>query len=152
MAFSPEDLLGTPSGYASPEQLASVQQYAALLSKGGMRDKEITSPWQGVRMMADALSGGIMRNQAGQMGQQNRNLDASGIMGAAQPPGGMAGLDQPPSQQPPGAQASLGHGAGGMDPQTARTFKLESGNNPNAVTGSNQGWGQYGPAEQRPAI
>lgn len=147
MAYSPEDLLSTPSGYASPEQLASVQQYAALLSKGGMRDKEITSPWQGVRMMADALSGGMMRNQAGQMGQQNRNLDASGIMGAAQPPGGMASLSD---QQTPGPQASLGpQGVGGLDPQTARTFKLESGGDPNARTGSNVGLGQFGPEEMR---
>ena len=34
------------------------------------------------------------------------------------------------------------------DPYTARLFQIESGGNPNAVSGSNQGLGQFGPGEQ----
>lgn len=35
-----------------------------------------------------------------------------------------------------------------MDPYIARLFQIESGGNPNAVTGSNRGLGQFGPAEE----
>src|ERR1700692_3381679 len=61
-----EDYLSTPSGYATPDQLASVRQYADLLMKGGQRDQPITSPWQGVGMMADTLAGKSAMGQAGQ--------------------------------------------------------------------------------------
>lgn len=146
MAFSPEDLLGTPSGYATPDQLASVQQYANLLMKGGQRDKEITSPWQGLRMMADTLSGNIMRNRAGQ--QQMGN---TAMLGNAQADVEGQTFPQPgqPAQTPSQAVSSAQATAGGMDPQTARTFKLESGNDPNARTGSNVGLGQFGPQEMQ---
>ena len=36
----------------------------------------------------------------------------------------------------------------GLDPFTSRLFQIESGGDPNAVTGSNQGLGQFGPAER----
>lgn len=36
-----------------------------------------------------------------------------------------------------------------LDPFVARLFKIESGGNPYAVTGSNRGLGQFGPAEER---
>lgn len=36
-----------------------------------------------------------------------------------------------------------------LDPNIARLFKIESGGNPYAVTGSNRGLGQFGPAEER---
>lgn len=145
MAISPEDLLGTPSGYATPDQLSQVQQYANALMKGGQRDQPITSPWQGVRMMADTLSGNIMRNRMGQQQMANLGLDAQ-TRGVQPPPGSQPSAMAPhPMGQAGPPQAS----AGGLDPQTARTFKLESGNDPNNVTGSNQGWGQFGPAERR---
>jgi hypothetical protein len=35
-----------------------------------------------------------------------------------------------------------------MEPYIARLFQIESGGNPNAVTGSNRGLGQFGPAEE----
>ena len=35
-----------------------------------------------------------------------------------------------------------------MDPYIARLFQIESGGNPYAVTGSNRGLGQFGPAEE----
>ena len=35
-----------------------------------------------------------------------------------------------------------------MDPYIARLFQIESGGNPNAVTGSNRGLGQFGPSEE----
>jgi hypothetical protein len=35
-----------------------------------------------------------------------------------------------------------------MDPYIARLFQIESGGNPNAVTGSNRGLGQFGPGEE----
>ncbi len=160
-----EDFLSTPSGYATPEQLAMAQhlqglvqqsapppqsqytmpdqlasqrQYADLLRKGATRDEPMTSPWQGARMMADALSGNIMSNRAGQQQMSNAarlgnvNTDAS-IQSQSMGVGPQASL---------GAQASLG---GGLDPQTARTFKLESGGDPNNVTGSNRGLAQFSP-------
>lgn len=81
-------------GYQDPTKINQMYGYAGGLTKGGMRDEPITSPWQGVRMMSDALGGNLMRNQAGHLAQQNRNMDASGTMGVAQPPG------MPPSQSP----------------------------------------------------
>jgi hypothetical protein len=36
-----------------------------------------------------------------------------------------------------------------LDPFTSRLFQIESGGDPNAVTGSNQGLGQFGPAERK---
>lgn len=117
----------TPPNYMPPDQLALQKEYAAALMKGGQRDKEITSPWQGVRMMADTLAGRHLQNQAGQ--QQASNTFGAGQEVASAP---RAGAPQ-----------------GGMDPYTARTFKLESGNDPNARTGSNVGLGQFGPEEMK---
>lgn len=114
MPFTP-DMNSTAQGYQGYQDPNLVNQtygYAGELTKGGLRDKEITSPWQGVRMMADALSGGMMRNRAGQMGQGNRNLDASGVMGAAQPPGGPA-PQSPLSVNPPPSQPSSSPGSFG---------------------------------------
>lgn len=37
----------------------------------------------------------------------------------------------------------------GLDDYTRRTFQIESGGNPNAVTGSNRGLGQFGPEEEK---
>ncbi len=84
--MGPEDLLSTPSGYATPEQLASVQQYANLLLKGGQRDQPITHPLQGLRMMADTLAGRHLQNQAGQQQAQN-TFGAGAQVAGAQPPG-----------------------------------------------------------------
>lgn len=123
--------------YTTPDQLTSMQQYAHLLMRGGQRDQPITSPWQGARMMADALSGNVMRNRAGQQQMSNLGLDAQ-TRGMQTLPGSQPG----PMGQP---QAS----AGGLDPQTARTFKLESDNDPNQRTGSNVGLGQFGPQEMK---
>jgi len=36
-----------------------------------------------------------------------------------------------------------------LDPYTSRLFQIESGGDPNAVTGSNRGLGQFGPAESK---
>jgi len=97
--LSPEDFLNTPTGYATPDQLASVRQYADLLTKGGMRDQQITSPWQGVRMLADTLAGTHLRNQAAQ--QQMQGYDSGAGAVAAQPPAG-ASLPQPQSDSSSG--------------------------------------------------
>lgn len=83
-----------PTGYMTPEQIAQMYQQSSALSKGGQRDDTITSPWQGARMMADALAGRSMRNQAGAAQQKNLNLDTTTRM--MQPPP----LSVPPSATP----------------------------------------------------
>ncbi len=120
-------------GYQDPNLINQTFGYAGGLTKGGLRDEPITSPWQGARMMADALAGGMMRNRAGQIGQGNRNQDASGLMGAVPhlpgqpisqapfsanpPPSG--GLDTPPmagTPPVPGLAGSVPSGAPGGPP------------------------------------
>lgn len=121
-----QDIGSTTSGYMTPDQIAQMQQYSSDLTKGGMRDKEITSPWQGVRMMADALSGNIMRNRAGQQQQQNTRLlgDAqSGVEGSTFPPLGQSQLQPqqpitptPPVRPPPSMSGSPVPGLQGSVP------------------------------------
>ncbi len=154
--MGPEDLLSTPSGYATPEQLASVKQYADLLMKGGQRDQPITHPLQGVRMMADALGGGMMRNQMGQMGQGNRNLDASGLMGVVPNPpggpqasGGQGGLAQMASLGGAQAPAQSGNGYGGLPPEIVNKIRNTEGFDPKAkwdVRQPTYGYGARAPA------
>lgn len=109
MAYSPANSGSTPSGYMTPEQINQMYQYSGALTKGGMRDEEITSPWQGARMMADALAGRSMRNQAGAAQQQNSgllgNLQTQAAM-QSQPggPGPSMTPGTPPQMQPPPLQ------------------------------------------------
>jgi hypothetical protein len=103
--LSAEDFLNTPSNYATPDQLASVRQYADLLTKGGQRDQQITSPWQGVRMLADALSGNVLRNQAGQQQMQGYGSAADAV--SSQAPGG----SPQPQQQSDSSSTGASSGA-----------------------------------------
>lgn len=73
MPYTP-DMNSTPPGYMTPDQIKQMYAYSGDLTKGGMRDDTITSPWQGIRMMSDALAGRSMRNQAGGQQQQNTRL------------------------------------------------------------------------------
>lgn len=50
---------------------------------------------------------------------------------------------------PPDAAAQIIRARAAVDPNyVARLFQIESGGNPNAVTGSNRGLGQFGPEEE----
>src|ERR1700692_3302762 len=88
----------TPAGYMTPEQIQQMYHYSGNLTAGGMRDKEITSPWQGVRMMADALAGRSMRNQAGQQQKGGINDYTQRL---EQSPGSPMGGGNIPSTPPP---------------------------------------------------
>jgi len=98
------DYGSTPQGYMTPDQIKQMQGYAADLTAGGMRDKEITSPWQGVRMLADALAGRSMRNQFGQAQQQGYN-SAAGTVANQRAPGSFS-QPVPYMNSPMGASAS----------------------------------------------
>jgi hypothetical protein len=64
--YDPSNSTSTPAGYMTPEQVEQMYGYGGRLTKGATRDETITSPWQGLRMMADALSMNKVKNQAGQ--------------------------------------------------------------------------------------
>lgn len=96
-----------PTGYMTPDQIAQMYQQSSALSKGGQRDAEITSPWQGARMMADALAGRSMRNQAGAAQAQN-TFGAGRQTAAIQPPGGAPQAPMLPSIAPTPPSATPG--------------------------------------------
>ena len=98
------DYGSTPEGYMTPDQIKQMQGYAGSLTAGGLRDKEITSPWQGVRMLADTLAGRSMRNQFGQAQMQNLGNDAN--LRTSQPPAGSFSQPVPYMSSPMGASAS----------------------------------------------
>ncbi len=100
----------TPQGYMTPAQVEQMYGYTGALQKGATRDDTITSPWQGLRMMADALSMNKMRSQAGQqqMGgindythrlEQARNTPPQPSTPGSPPPTQMA-PPPPPSTRP----------------------------------------------------
>lgn len=97
------DMASTPPGYQTPQQVQQMYDQSAAYTKGGMRDAPITSPWQGARMMADALSGNVMRNRAGQQQMGGLNSGASQQLGMAQPPGAPQGQPSMAPSQTPGS-------------------------------------------------
>jgi hypothetical protein len=88
-----------PPGYVAPDLASQQYDYSKNLTAGGMRDKPISSPWQGVRMMADALSGGYARNQAGQQ-QAGNTFGAGNDIASVPRPGQPTSLAPPPSATP----------------------------------------------------
>jgi hypothetical protein len=139
--FNPENLLPTPSNYATPEQLASMRSYAQQLT--GQSNEPVRHPLQGIANMVRGFEGGLESGRADLMQRQALN-------GAAQLTNGLFGSDDQLAQ-PAGGGAPMGgagvHSTGGG--LVATTEQLESGGNPNAVTGSNRGAGQFGPKEER---
>lgn len=96
------DMASTPPGYQTPQQVQQMYDQSAAYTKGGMRDSTITSPWQGARMMADALSGNVMRNRAGQSQMGNNTLDAQ-TRGMQSPSGMPQGQPSMAPSQTPGS-------------------------------------------------
>lgn len=97
-----------PPGYLPPDQVKQMYDYSQGLTKGGMRDDTITSPWQGARMMADALAGRSMRNQAGQ-------AQAGNTFGAG---ADLANVQRPGAQSPiPGLAPGAPSGIHDLGPQ-----------------------------------
>ncbi len=98
---SPSDLSSTPAGYMTPAQIEQMYGYSGALTQGATRDKEITSPWQGVRMMADALAMNKMRGGAGQQQMQGIQDYTHRLEQApGQPLPAMAPPPAPPQMQP----------------------------------------------------
>lgn len=98
------DFGSTPEGYMTPDQIKQMQTYAGNLTAGGQRDSTITSPWQGVRMLADTLAGRSMRNQFGQAQKQGMGSAADTI--SSQPAPGSFNQPVPYMGSPMGASAS----------------------------------------------
>jgi hypothetical protein len=120
----PFDMSSTPAGYASPDQLAQANLLTQQVNKGAHRDAPITSPWQGARMMADALTGQKMMQHNSQQEMASRGYDnpqsLQGPGGASpqMPPGsppGMLGQQPPPNTaMPPPPPPAPSPQAGGM--------------------------------------
>ncbi len=90
-----------PPGYVDPQQIQQRLLYQHRLAQGATRDEPMTSPWQGARMMADALAMNRVGNQAGGAQQQNQRLLGNVNTDAtlqSQPPG--AGTPTPPIRSP----------------------------------------------------
>jgi hypothetical protein len=120
-------LSSTPAGYATPDQLAQANMLTQQVNKGAHRDAPITSPWQGARMMADALTGQKMMQHNSQQEMASRGYDnpqslqGPGGAPSQMPPGsppGMLGQQPPPNTAmpppPPPSSPQAGGAAGGM--------------------------------------
>ena len=119
-----ENLLSTPSGYATPEQLKSTYDYAKALMQGNLQQP--VHHWtQGVSNMVSALVGGNMEYNANR--QENAALahDASGM------------LPTIPGPKPPFSAGPSSAGQKTADDSTGNASKaiagIESGGDYNAL-------------------
>jgi len=74
-----DSLLGTPSGYATPEQIKSMYEYSKYLGQGEAQQPVITSKWQGVSNIVNALMGGWLSNRANASQRGSTQYDAHGL-------------------------------------------------------------------------
>lgn len=71
------DVLPTPEGYASPEQLKAARELYKDYLTGHGQMQNIQSPWQGISNMVHALVGGYGLYRAGQQERQTKTGDAA---------------------------------------------------------------------------
>jgi hypothetical protein len=69
MAVNPDDLLSTPSAYATPAQVAQARSLAQLLDQQNASQGEIHSPYEGMAEMTRAVMAGLTARHADQMQQ-----------------------------------------------------------------------------------
>jgi hypothetical protein len=72
------DLLSTPEGYATPEQLKAARELYKDMLIGHGQMQNIQSPWQGISNMVHALVGGYGLYRTGQQERASDVQDAEG--------------------------------------------------------------------------
>jgi hypothetical protein len=83
MALTADDVTSTPLGYATPEQVASAQAFADLLSKSATNNQLIRSPWQGAQRITEAVMSGLNQGWAAKQSQQARDAAAQQRLNAS---------------------------------------------------------------------
>jgi hypothetical protein len=73
--LSPDDLLPTPAGYATPGQIAQSRQDAARLQQQNAQTGTIHSPSQGIAEVVRAMVGGLEQQEA----DRQENFARSGV-------------------------------------------------------------------------
>jgi hypothetical protein len=73
------NLLSTPSGYATPEQIKDMYDYAKYLGQGNAQFPVITKPTQGISNMVNALMGGWLSNRANQAQRGSTQYDVGSL-------------------------------------------------------------------------
>jgi hypothetical protein len=151
---SPFDMLSTPAGYATQDQINQGYALGKNQTAAGHRDAPITSPWQGVRMMADTLSGANAMHQTGAAQTDPRFAGTGDVVPHTvpnQPPGsppGMLGTPPPPTASlppPPGAMA------GGPPPMSGGAPPMPQARPPGAPGMPMQPGGMQAPPQQNMA-
>jgi hypothetical protein len=84
------DLLSTPSGYASPDQIKEALAFADMLQKQSQNQGMMRSPWQGVAQMTQAVMSGLLARQAAQRAQAGTASGGAAAAAAGVPPGASA--------------------------------------------------------------
>lgn len=159
-AFKPDadSMLGTPTGYATPEQIAQIRQQASAMQAF---PKEGIHHWtQGLAYLLNVIQGNREATMARGSEASGRRQGADAISQIYAPylaPGGgsSSAPSGGPSGAPSGATGPRADAGDGHDPTAYinRLFQVESSGNPDAVTGSNRGLAQFSPdLEQRYGI
>src|SRR5882672_3696235 len=138
-----ENLLSTPSNYATPSQIANVRDYAKALLYG--HGQQPVKHWtQGLSNIVSALVGGSDLYKADKQDRASDLFDAGkaprvpGDTGQASPVGTFSDpnvnqMFRPPNYQVPDSSAGIDQN------MLNRIVKIESGGNPRATTGSYKG-------------
>jgi hypothetical protein len=117
VAIGAGDLLSTPIGYATPEQIDAANQLANILQKTAYNSGRIQKPIQGVSNMVNAAISGWERGTAAKEAQQGRDAAAQQIAAlrnqlaqqqgqVPQPAAGTAPVASAPAASAPAAPAA----------------------------------------------
>lgn len=134
MALDFSQFTSTPAGYATPEQLASMREYAKLLQK-----QSVESPvrhWtQGVAKMVDALMGGYVGNRADAQQREALKQGAEATVptfGTDQPAAPAAPAEKPAARTSYAPEATgddaVAKSGGGTEAEASALGGIESGN------------------------
>lgn len=144
--------LPTPAGYATPDQVEFSKEIAKALLKPDNR--RITHYTQGIGDILQVLSGRMRENQAMGIGQQihrgQADTQAATVFGGATATAPTAANNKAEYLDRTGDMGLDRTGSlDTNDDYVKKLIQIESGGNPNAVTGSYRGLGQFSKEEEK---
>lgn len=139
--------LGTTPEYATPAQMEDLRSYGNRAIP--VKDPQVSNGWGVASEMLRALSGRMALNNS-----YNMQSDATKSLLEAPTPGYNREANSQPAKKfasatptPNKVAIPSGSVAGGKN-YVDQLIQVESGGNPNAVSGSYKGLGQFGPSEE----
>lgn len=133
MADDPTNMLSTPQGYATPQQLAQIREYATKLTDPS-KMQPVQSWTQGVSNMVQALMGGWQNSQANQFDRTNQATRAAASM-----PGLPTQFDKPTGNSRDASEKAPREGASNFAP-TGGNFDLAKAAD---ITSGQESGGRY---------